>query len=174
MPPASKAVVRLTDAQRDALDQLIRTGRHPAAMRRRAAILLRADADGPDAGTDEEIADHRDTTRVTVQRVRQPFAAEGLDATLHRKNPTGRQYRKLDGQQEAKLVALACSTAPDGHARWTMKLLPERLVELEVVPSIDPSTVWRTLQKTTSSRGSSSNGSSRRRRAGRSSRPGRT
>jgi transposase len=167
-------VVRLTGEQRDALGRLIRTGSHPAAMRRRAAILLRADADGPDAWADEDIADHLETSRMTVMRVRQQFAGEGLDATLHRKKPTGRQYRKLDGGQEAKLVALACSTAPDGHARWTMKLLAERLVELEVVASIDPSTVWRTLQKTTSSRGSSSSGSSRPSRAGRSWRPWRT
>src|SRR5262249_59300708 len=107
-------------------------------------------------------------------RVRQEVAAEGLDATLHRKKPTGRQYRKLDGGQEARLVALACSEAPDGHARWTMKLLADKLVELEVVESVDPATVWRTLQKTNSSRGSSSSGSSRPGRAGRSSRPWRT
>src|SRR4029077_18618025 len=105
-------------------------------------ILLRADADGPDAWTDEEIAECLETSRMTVMRVRQQFAAEGLDATLHRKKPTGRQYRKLDGGQEARLVALACSKAPDGHARWTMKLLADRLVELEVVESIDPATVW--------------------------------
>ena len=174
MPPARKVVVRLTGDQRDVLDGLLRTGSHPAAMRRRAAILLRADADGPDAWTDDEIADHLETTRMTVMRVRQQFAAEGLDATLHRKKPTGRQYRKLDGEQEARLIALACSKAPDGHARWTMTLLAEKLVELEVVESIDPATVCRTLQKTTSSRGSSSSGSSPRRRAGRSSRRWRT
>jgi transposase len=158
MAPVSKVVVRLTDEQRDALEGLLRTGSHPAAMRRRAGILLRADATGPDAWADEQIADEWGTTRMTVMRVRQQFAAEGLDATLHRKKPTGRQYRKLDGEQEARLVALACSKAPDGRVRWTMKLLADRLVELEVVESIDPATVWRTLQKTTSSRGSSSSG----------------
>ena len=174
MPATKKVVVRLTSDQRDALDRLLRTGSHPAAMRRRAAILLHTDADGPDGWADEDIADHIGTSRMTVMRVRQQFAAEGLDATLHRKRPTGRQYRKLDGAQEAQLVAVACSKAPDGHARWTMKLLADRLVELEVVESIDPATVWRTLQKTTSSRGSSSSGSSRPRRAGRSSRRWRT
>jgi transposase len=137
-------------------------------MVRRAHILLRADAAGPDAWTDEEIAEHLETSRMTVQRVRQQFAAEGLDATLHRKKPAGRQYRKLDGRQEAELVALACADPPAGHARWTMTLLAGRLVELEVVEAIDPSTVWRTLQKTSSSRGSSSSGSSRPRPAGRS------
>ena len=174
MPPASKVVVRLTDEQRDALDRLLRTGSHPAALRRRPAILLRADADGPDAWADEDIADHLETTRMTVMRVRQQFAAEGLDATLHRKEPTGRQYRKLDGEQEATPVAPACSKAPDGHARWTMGPLADRLVGLAVVESIDPATVWRTLQKTTSSRGSSGSGSSRRRRAEGSSRRWRT
>ena len=174
MAPAGKVVVRLTADQRDALDRLVRTGTHPAAMRRRAGILLKADADGPDGWTDEAIADHLETSRMTVQRVRQQFAAEGLDATLHRKKPTGRQYRKLDGAQEAKLVALACSEPPAGQARWTMALLADRLVELQVVEAIDPSTVCRTLQKTTSSRGSSSSGSSRRTGAGRSSRRWRT
>jgi transposase len=158
MPPASKVVVRLTDDQRDALDNLLRTGRHPAAMRRRAAILLKADADGPDAWADEDIAENLETSRMTVQRVRHQFAAEGFDATLHRKRPTGRQYRKLDGAQEARLVALACSKAPEGRARWTMRMLADRLVELEVVERIDPATVWRTLQKTTSSRGSGRSG----------------
>jgi transposase len=166
MAPASKVVVTLTGEQRSALIRRVHTGTHPAAMRRRAQILLKADADGPDAWTDEEIAEHLETSRMTVQRVRQQFAAEGLDATLHRKTPTGRQYRKLDGRQEAELVALACSEPPAGHARWTMTLLAGRLVELEVVEAIAPSTVWRTLQKTSSSRGSSSSGSSRRRPAG--------
>jgi hypothetical protein len=105
---------------------------------------------------------------MAVRRVRQQFAAEGLDAALHRKRPTGRQYRKLDGRQEAQLIAVACSPAPEGRSRWTMSLLAGRLVELKVVKSIDPATVWRTLKKTTSSRGSSSSGSSRPRRARRS------
>ena len=163
MPPASKVVVRLTDEQRDALGQLRRAGACPAAMRRRAEVLLLTDADGPDALPDEDVAERLGTSRMTVMRVRHRFAADGLDATLHRKKPTGRQYRKLDGAAEAKLVAVACSDPPAGHARWTMRLLADRLVELEVVESIDPATVWRTLQKTTSSRGSGSSGSSRRR-----------
>jgi transposase len=165
MVPASKVVVTLTDEQRQSLKRLVHTGTHPAAMRRRAHILLKADADGTDAWTDEEIADHLETSRMTVMRVRQQFAAEGLDATLHRKKPTGRQFRKLDGKQEAQLVALACTQAPEGCTRWTMELLADKLVELNVVEAIDPSTVWRTLKKTTSSPGSSNNGSSRRRPA---------
>jgi transposase len=168
MTPASKVVIRLTDEQRQALRALVRTGSHAAHTRTRAQSLLRADADGPDAWPDERVAEALGVCRMTVSRVRHQFAAEGLDATLHRKRPTGRQYRKLDGKQEAQLIALACSPAPEGQARWTMKLLAERLVELEVVESIDPATVWRTLKKTASSRGSSSRGSSRPRPARRS------
>lgn len=170
MSRAKKVVVRLTADQRRTLERVVGTGEHPALTTRRARILLKADADGPDAWADEQIAQALDTTRMTVMRVRQQFAAEGLDATLCRKKPTGRQYRKLDGAQEAQLVAVACSKAPEGQARWTMELLAQRLVELKVVDSISPSTVCRTLKKMNSSRGSSSNGSSRRAKAGRSSR----
>jgi transposase len=148
-----KVLVRLTAEERASLTRLVRTGSHKAAVRRRAHILLKADADGPEAWTDERIAEALDVSGNTVARVRQQFANDGLDATLHRKKPTGRQYRKLDGKQEAQLIVLACSAAPEGQVRWTMKLLADKLVEMEVVESIDPATVWRTLKKTTSSLG---------------------
>jgi transposase len=151
--PASKIEVHLSADQRAALQRLVHTGTHSAHARRRAAILLRADPDGPDGWPDDRIAEALDINRNTVWRVRAQFVAEGLDATLHKKKAQGRQYRKLDGAQEAKLIALACSAPPQGQARWTMTLLADRLVELEVVESVDPSTVWRTLQKTRSSRG---------------------
>jgi transposase len=162
MSLTKKVVVRLTAEQREALGRLVRTGTHPAALRRRAQILLKTDGNGPDGWPDERIAETLEISRMTVMRVRQQFAADGLDATLHRKRPTGRQYRKLDGRQEAQLVALACSAAPEGRGRWTMVLLADKLVEMKVVDSIDPATVWRTLKKTTLSPGSSSSGSSRR------------
>jgi len=168
MAPASKVVIRLSDEQRQALRALVRTGTHNAHARTRAQVLLQADADGPDAWPDERVAQALGLCRMTVSRVRQQFAAEGLDATLHKKRAAGRQYRKLDGEQEARLVALACSAPPEGRAHWTMRLLADRLVELEVVESIDPATVWRTLKKTTLNPGSSSSGSSRRRRMPRS------
>ena len=85
---------------------------------------------------------------MTVSRVRAQFAAEGLDATLHKKKAQGRQYRKLDGKQEARLVAIACSMPPAGKARWTLKMLADRLVELEVVDAVSDETVRRTLKKT--------------------------
>jgi transposase len=153
MSPSSKVEVRLTEDQRAILERVVRTGAHSAHATRRARILLKADAARPDAWPDERIAEALDINRMTVARVRSQFAAEGLDATLHKKRAPGRQYRKLDGAQEAQLIALACSQPPEGQARWAMKLLSERLVELEVVEVIDPATVWRTLQKTNSSRG---------------------
>lgn len=153
MTPNHKITIHLTDDQRHILRRFLSAGTHPSRLLIRARILLKADADGPDAWSDEGIAEHLETSRMTVQRVRQQFAAEGLDATLHRKKPTGRTFRKLDGKQEAQLIALACSKAPEGHARWTMVLLADRLVEMNVVDSIDPATVWRTLKKTRSSPG---------------------
>ena len=151
--PASKVEVRLSAEQRGALERLVRTGTHTAHARRRASILLRADADGPDRWPDERIAQSLGINRNTVWRARAQFACEGLDSTLHKRKAKDRQYRKLDGTQEARLVALSCSDPPQGQARWTMQLLADKLVELQVVDSIDPSTVWRTLQKTNSSRG---------------------
>jgi transposase len=147
MTPAQKAVIRLTDEQRQTLRALVRTGTHKAHTRNRAQILLRADADGPRAWPDERIAEALGICRMTISRVRQQFAAEGLDTTLHKK-AQGRPYRKFDGAQQARLIALVCSPPPEGQARWTMKLLAERLVEREVVQGIDPSTVWRALKKT--------------------------
>jgi transposase len=151
--PTSKVEVRLSVDERAALERLVHTGTHSAHATRRARILLKADAAGPDAWPDERIASALDISRNTVWRVRARFACEGLDATLHKKKAKDRQYRKLTGAQEARLIALTCSTPPEGQARWTMQLLADKLVELQVVESIDPSTVWRTLKKTTSSRG---------------------
>lgn len=168
MARIDKVVVRLDQGQRFALDRLIRTGTHSSATVRRAQILLKTDADGPDAWDDTKISQTMNCSYMTVRRVRHQFVAQGLEATLHRNPPSGRQYRKLDGRQEAQLVAIACSAAPAGRARWTMTLLSERLVEMKVVESINPVTVWRTLKKTRSSRGSSSSGSSRPRRTRRS------
>jgi transposase len=164
-----KRVVRLGPGLRRQLDRLVSSGKHPARVLTRARILLKADAgEGGPGWDDAAIAEALECGERTVARVRQKYVEAGLDAALYAKRPTGRQYRKLDGRQEAKLVALACSPAPDGRGRWTMKLLADKLVELEVVESIDPATVWRTLKKTRSSRGSSSSGSSRRKRAPRS------
>ena len=147
-----KFIVRLTGEERQELEKLAATGKRSAATITRVRILLKADADG-DGWPDDRIAQALDTSAGTVARIRKKFVLQGLAAAVQRQRPTGRQYRKLDGAQEARLVALACSPPPQGQARWTMKLLADKLVELEVVESIDPATVCRTLKKTRSSRG---------------------
>jgi transposase len=144
-----KFLVRLSADQRTQLEQMIAAGRHAAAALVHARILLKADvgASGP-GWADDAIAEALECGPSTVARVRKRFAQGGLDGAVHRKKPTGRQYRKLDGAQEAKLVALACSAPPDGKARWTLKMLADRLVELEVVDALSDETVRRVLKKT--------------------------
>ncbi len=117
-------VVRLTEAERQQLEGIPAKGSHPASTATRARILLKADEgeEGP-CWTDGDIVRALDTSLSTVHRVRQYLVESGLDAALYRRKPTGRQYRKLDGAQEAQLIALACSAAPEGRARWTLKLL---------------------------------------------------
>ena len=142
-----KYVVRLTADQRRELGRMARSGKNPARVLVHARILLKADAGGP-GWDDARIAEALECGARTVARVRKKFAQAGLDTALHRKKPAGRQYRKLDGAQEARLVALACSPPPEGKARWTLKLLADRLVELEVVEAVSGETVRRTLKKT--------------------------
>src|SRR5262245_5127443 len=149
-----KYVVRLTAPQRQQLRQMARSGKHSARTLVHVRILLKVDAaDVGPAWDDVATAEALDCGVQTVARIRKKFVTGGLDAALHRKKPTGRQYRKLDGEQEARLVALACSSPPDGRARWTLQLLAERLVELSVIDSVSDETVRRTLKKTRSSRG---------------------
>jgi hypothetical protein len=149
-----KYVVRLVAGHRRQLERLVSSGKHPARVLTRARILLKADAGASGPGWDDaRVAEALECGDRTVARVRRRYAEGGLDAALYSQRPTGRQYRKLDGKQEARLVALACSEPPAGQARWAMKLLADRLVALAVVESIDPATVWRTRKKTTSSRG---------------------
>ena len=109
-------------------------------------------ADGP-AWTDDAIVTALDVSRSTVERVRRTFATHGLDAAVQRQPPSGPPRRKLDGTQEAQLIALACSTPPEGRERWTLALLADKLVELQVVDSIVRETVRTTLKKTRSNRG---------------------
>jgi transposase len=142
-----KHLVRLTADDRRELERMVRSGKHPARTLVHARILLKADAAGP-GWDDTAIAGALDCGTRTVARVRKKYAEGGLGSALHRKKPTGRQYRKLDGKQEARLVAIACSAPPPGKARWTLKMLADRLVELEVVDAVSDETVRRTLKKT--------------------------
>ena len=143
-----KYTVRLTADDRRELDRMARSGKHPARTSVHARILLKADTAGGPGWDDAAIAGALDCGTRTVARVRKKYAEGGLGSALHRKKPTGRQYRKLDGRQEARLVAIACSAPPAGKARWTLKMLADRLVELAVVDAVSDETVRRTLKKT--------------------------
>lgn len=151
---AKKYIVRLPSEERLLLLDLISAGTAAARAQTHARILLKADAgaDGP-AWVDRDIADALDTSLRTVERVREAWVCEGLEAALYRQRPSVPKARKLDGAQQAHLVALACSPPPAGRTRWTLQLLSNRLVELQIVDSIAPETVRQTLKQTSSSRG---------------------
>lgn len=145
--------VTLTDAERCDLKTLINRGKGEARKLSHARILLQADeAEGGPRRTDQEIAGALNVCARTVERVRQRFVEQGLEAALVPK-PSARVYaRLLDGAQEAHLIALACSEPPEGKARWTLRLLAERMVELEYADTLSYETVRRVLKKTNSSR----------------------
>ena len=133
------------------LQEMVDGGKGSKERRRRAHILLLADegrADG--ARSDADIADILGAGTATVERVRRQCTMEGLEAALQRKVQANRKPRLLDGKAEARLTMLACSEPPEGHARWSLRLLGDRLVELEVVDGISNETVRRALKKTTS------------------------
>ena len=147
--------VTLDADERQQLHDLIAAGRADARKLAHARILLKADAaEGGPAWPDHRIADALEVSTATVERVRQRFVEQGLDAALDRKQRE-RPAReiKLDGRAEARLIALACSPPPLGRAVWTMRLLADKLVELEVVDSISDETVRLALKKTRSSPG---------------------
>ena len=146
-------VVNLTDEETTSLRELVRKGTLSARKLTRAHVLLQAN----DGASDQTIADALHIGRATVERVRKRFVEGNLDQALSEAKRPGAK-RKLDGKQEALLVATACSHPPHGHARWTMHLLADTLVTLTELPSLSDETVRRTLKKTTLNRGLSPNG----------------
>ena len=149
-----KYIVTLTGEERQTLQEMLSRGKAAARKLMHARILLKADAaPGGVAWNDQRIAEALDVGRATVERVRKEFVEEGLDAALERRRPRRLYARKLDGDGEAHLVALACQKPPDGRSRWTLRLLADRMVALEYVDQISYQTVRRTLKKTRSSLG---------------------
>jgi transposase len=154
MPVRKKYVVQLPEEERAQLHTLIGCGTAPARTLTHARILRKANrGEGGPGWTDPAIADALEVGHATVARVRQAYVTEGLPAALERKAPKREYRRKLDGEQEAHLIALACSDPPAGRQRWTLRLLADHLVRLEVVAEISYETVRQTLQQTSSSRG---------------------
>ena len=142
-------IVTLTAEERRALQALIGAGKAAARKLTHARILLKADRDPEGPGwNDEEITEGLEVGHATVERVRQQFVEEGLEGALERRKPRRDYRRKLDGDAEAHRIALACGEAPEGRARWTLRLLGERMVALEYVDTVSHETVRRTLKKT--------------------------
>src|SRR5271165_2125310 len=144
-----KYVVKLTIEERERLDGLIRAGKSSAQLLTRARILLKADvSEGGEGWSDRAISAALDTSINTVSRTRQQLVEEGFEATLKRKyNPNSARPRIFDGAAEAKLIALTCSPAPEGFARWSLRLLEEKVVELNIVEKASDNTIGRTLKK---------------------------
>lgn len=144
-----KYIVTLTEEERRMLQEMLSRGKATARKLMHARILLKADAAvGGPGWNDEAIAEALEVGRATVERVRKEFMEEGLDAALDRRQPRRQYRRRLDGDGEAHLVALACQEPPEGRSRWTLRLLADRMVQLEYVDQISYQTVRRTLKKT--------------------------
>jgi len=149
-----KYVVTLNGEERERLQAAIRSGKHSARKLLRVRILLKADAsEAGDAWTDNQIAEGLDTSLKTVARVRQQLVEEGVESVLTpKRSPNSARERIFDGASEAKLIALACSTPPEGRARWTLQMLEEQVVALKIVARVSDNTIGRTLKKTSSNR----------------------
>ena len=149
-----KYIVTLTEGERRMLQTMLSRGKAAARKLMHARILLKADASSGGPGwSDDAIADGLEVGRATVERVRKQFVEEDLEAALERRMPR-RQYRRtLDGDGEAHLVALVCQKPPEGRTRWTLRLLADRMVQLEYVEQVSYQTVRRTLKKTNLSLG---------------------
>ena len=149
-----KYVVRLSDDERQQLATLIRKGSSPAQRLMKARILLKADvSEGGEGWSDNQIIEALETSPSMVYRVRKQLVEEGFEAVLSGKpRATPAVPRIFDGEKEAKLIALACSEPPKGRARWTLRLLENKVVELNIVDRASDSTIGRTLKKTFLSR----------------------
>ncbi len=144
----------MSQEQRHALQQLISKGKAPARKLAHARILLKIDRNAPGPRwTDEQVAEAFEMSRCTVIRLRERFVNHGLDDELTLRPHTQTRARALDGEQKAHLIALSCSPCPEGQARWTLRLLANRMVELGYVEQVSYETVRRTLKKPNSSRG---------------------
>jgi transposase len=143
-----KFIVRLTDEERDILRSVVKKLKGSSQKVRRAQMLLKADADGPN-WNDRQIAEAFSCRTQTVENVRMKFVTEGFDLSLNRrKRDAPPRAKLLDGEQEARVIALRLGTPPKGYANWSLRLLAEKVVELEIVESISYETVRRTLKKT--------------------------
>lgn len=143
-----KYFVKLTSEERSNLEKLVSSGEAPARKLRRARILLKSDcSEGGPKWTCEAICDAFDVNPLTVTNVRKAFCEGGVEQALNRKRPDRAYEHRLDGHAEAHLVAMVCGEVPDGFDRWTLRLLQERFVKLQIVESVSHETIRTTLKK---------------------------
>ena len=143
-----KYIVRLTDEERGILEEVVKKLKGTGQKVRRAQILLKADANGPN-WTDKQIADAFSCRIKTVENIRQRLVERGFDETLNgKKRATPPTEKLLDGEQEARIIAMRLGPPPKGYANWTLRLLSRKVVELEIADSVSRETVRRTLKKT--------------------------
>ena len=166
-PSVERYVVRLSAEERRELEAMIRKGKSAAARLVKARILLKADiSEACEGWSDSRIVEALETSVSMVYRVRKQWVEEGLEAVLSRKAPARPCVPRIfDGEKEARLIALACSKPPEGHARWSLRLLESKVVELGIVEAASDSTIQRTLKTMLFSRTAANTGSSRPRRA---------
>ena len=154
MMPTKKYRIRLANDEQQGLKALASRGRVAAYKQTHARILLMSDEARPDGGmADADIANALGVGLSTVERIRKRCVEEGIESALNRKEQKRRRKKILDGEGEARLIAMACGEPPEGRASWTLKLLADQLVESEIVESISSETVRKVLKKTNSSRG---------------------
>ena len=169
-PSVKRYVVRLSAEEGGELEAMIRKGKSPAQRLLKARILLKSDVSEDGEGwSDSRIIEALETSVSMVYRVRKQLVEEGLEAVLSRKAPAAPAVARIfDGEKEARLIALACSKPPEGYARWSLRLLESKVVELGIVEAASDSTIQCVLKKTLSNRTDANTGSSRPRPAARS------
>ena len=147
--PKKKYIVDLTESERADLEQLSNKGKIAAYKMNHARILLLADINRKQGGwTDLKISDALNIALATIERVRKRFVEEGIESALNRREQKNRRRKIIDGEKEAYLVAIACSETPTGHARWTVQMLADKMVELKYVKKVSKETIRQTLKKT--------------------------
>lgn len=157
--PKKKYIVALEPEERQELERLTTKGKAAAYKINHARILLKADVNQAEGGWgDAAISQALDISVSTIERVRRRLVEQGLEAAVNRKPQEQRKAKRLDGEGEAQLIAIACSEAPEGRTHWSLRLLAERMVELQYVETVSHETVRQTLKKTNSSLGAMNRG----------------
>jgi len=152
--PKKKYIVSLTPLERNFLEQLTKKGKIAAYKMNHARILLKADINQEGGGwTDRQISESLDIGHATIERLRQRLVEEGIESALNRRAQKNRRPKIIDGEKEAYLIAIACSETPIGKCNWTLKMLADKMVELNYVEQVSTETIRQTLKKTNLSLG---------------------